>query len=108
MQKDDTACRTLFQPSTLKRHQPRLISTSGFREATPHVEHGQCQWDKEAVPENKSFKPVQHVIMSPTCSSLALLNATNRHLFEFISTAGFRDVTPNVEHSQYQWGKFAV
>ena len=41
---------TLFHPSTVNRHQPRLIFTSGFREATPHVEHGQCQWDKEAVP----------------------------------------------------------
>jgi len=50
MEKDYTTCRTLFQPTTLKRHQPRLISTSGFREATPHVERGQCQWDKEAVP----------------------------------------------------------
>jgi len=31
---------TLFRPSTLKRHKPRLISTSGFRDATPNVVGG--------------------------------------------------------------------
>jgi len=40
---------TLFRPSTLKRHQRRLIPTSGFCEATTHVDHGQCQWEKEAT-----------------------------------------------------------
>jgi len=47
---DLTKCQhtaTLFQPSTLKRHQQWLISASGFSEAIPHVEHGQCQWEKK-------------------------------------------------------------
>ena len=63
MKKGYTTCRTLFQPSTLKRHQPRLISTSGFREATPHVEHGQCQWKKEAVHKIK----VSNLCRMSTC-----------------------------------------
>jgi len=42
----------LFQPSTLKRHQRRLISTSGLCEATLHVEHSQYQ--RETKCGNKS------------------------------------------------------
>ena len=59
-------------PSSSRVLSKRLISTSGFRLAPSHVEHGHCQRKQAVVPQNKSFKSLPNVNMPPIRSGLVL------------------------------------
>jgi len=70
----------LFQSTSLERHQHSLISTSGFREQTPETRNGLSQWGNINLAENKMRGVSINCNTCVTCSTRALLNATNSHL----------------------------